>query len=670
MIDFIFKNWQQKLSDFESSVKKDLAEIRKCKAEIQQMRQETEFERRKGRYIRDDERLILSAPEIIIGNVDDSGVHFDSAGSTVIVRGSHVGLQGIGQGGQVEMRSESIRQIAEDPGSDGLEHVVGSRSEVVSQARHIVLHSQADEGVFSDIPVYTKGGTGVRIHADEKIEIDSSVSAEHHKERLTKLLEELKKHQKELEEKSTRHKVSLGQMVTMMEKLISEKNRLGEKSDAVRACYGDIEEVTGQIEELSLSLSEEVCSYADILSLLSETNRQLKCVETQKGKIKDAEKFKKETTGASVAVTGELITLESKDGDGHLRENDNAGIIVTGCGVTVQTTHEDSSLMDDGYIQLTSKAVLVDTTDNKDAKYDDEGKLTSAQCPVEGFFNVVSKNIVFEAVDKEFKNNFCKDKELAADGKIKLLAKNVEVSTAHVQNVEIDKDGKVTKAEYPADGEVVINSKSITVGAVDSEFDANEPHQRKEKALAKDSWLKLRSERMVLNASTTEGKATGSVALNAKQVNIMSMDFGDNSQSLSDKGQIQATAEKIFLGESHDEKLRSRKVQGWAEKITLLGSEKVQAIQGDKKGNDKAFLLLEKNEAKLKGSKTELHGPTKIVGDLDAPKVSAGDLKVKSEFKSKNISDGITAGPPPKSTLTVDADVTEEERAEYEQYAD
>ena len=150
----------------------------------------------------------------------------------------------------------------------------------------------------------------------------------------------------------------------------------------------------------------------------------------------------------------------------------------------------------------------------------------------------------------------------------------------------------------------------------------------------------------------------------------MSMDFGDNSQSLSDKGQIQATAEKIFLGESHDEKLRSRKVQGWAEKVTLLGSEKVQAIQGDKKGKDAAFLLLEKKEAKLKGSKTELHGPTTVVGDLDAPKVSAGDLKVKSEFKSKNISDGITAGPPPKSTLTVDADVTEDERAEYEQYSD
>lgn len=647
MMDFIFKNWQKKLSDFESSVKKDLAEIRKCKAEIQQMRQDTEFERRKGRYIRDDERLILSAPEIIIGNVDESGVHFDSAGSTVILRGSHVGLQGVGQGGQVEMRSESIRQIAEDPGCDGLEHVVGSRSEVVSQARHIVLHSQADEGVFSEIPVYTKGGTGVRIHADEKIEIDSSVSAEHHKERLTMLLEELKKHQKELEEKSTRHKVSLEQMVAMMEKLLTEKKRLGEKSNAVRACYGDMEQVTGQIEELSQSLSEEVCSYADILSLLSETNRQLKCVETQKGKIKDADQFKKESTGASVAVTGELINLESKDGDGHLRENEDAGIIVTGCGINVQTTREDSSLMDGGYIQLSSKAVTVDTTDYKDAKYDDDGILTSAQCPVVGTFNVASKNIVFEAVDKEFKNDLCKDKELAAEGKIKLVAKQVEVSTAHVQNVEIDDKGKVTKGEYPADGAVRISSKNITLESVDSEFDPNAPRQRKEKSLAKGGSIRMRSEHTAISATTTEGKATGAVSLNAQKLNLLSADTEGDKQTL-------AADSKIMV---------------WANKVTLLGGKVLQAIQGEKKGNDKTFLLLKEFKANLKGKETELHGDTKIVGELDAPKVTADNLEVKSAFKSKNISDGIAAGAAPKSSLQEDGDyLTDEEK--FEEYSD
>ena len=670
MMDFIFKEWQKKLSDFESSVKKDLAEIRKCKAEIQKMKQDTEFEKRRGRYIHDEERLILSAPEIIIGNVDDSGVHFDGTGSVVTVRGSQVNVQGVGKGGQVLTRSQSIRQIAEDPGCDGLEHVVGTRSEVVSQARHIVLHSQADEGVFSEDPSYPKGSTGVRIHADEKIEIDASVSAENRKEQLLKLYEKLKSDQIDLEQKSARHKTSLELMVTLMEKLLGDKKKISEKDKAVRACYEDMEKLNGQIEELSLSLSEEVCCYADILSVLSETSRQLKCVETQQKNVKDAEKFKKETTGSSVAVTGEVISLESRDGDGHLRENKEAKIQVMGRMMELLAQKDDHSLMDDGQVSLAAKTVVVDQQGFKNAKYDDNGKLESAEYPVEGTFAVKAQKIYMGAVDQELKDGVIRDKEQGKDGLITLQAQHINVDTSKFQNTDYNKEGNQTKGEYLADGEVTINSKSITVGAVDSEFDANEPHQRKEKALAKDSWLKLRSERMVLNASTTEGKATGSVALNAKQVNIMSMDFSDNSQSLSDKGQIQATAEKIFLGESHDEKLRSRKVQGWAEKITLLGSEKVQAIQGDKKGNDKAFLLLEKNEAKLKGSKTELHGPTTVVGDLDAPKVSADDLIVNSEFKSKNISDGITAGPPPKSTLTVDADVTEDERAEYEQYSD
>ena len=31
-MDYIFKDWEKKMSAFESSVEKDLAEIRKCKA--------------------------------------------------------------------------------------------------------------------------------------------------------------------------------------------------------------------------------------------------------------------------------------------------------------------------------------------------------------------------------------------------------------------------------------------------------------------------------------------------------------------------------------------------------------------------------------------------------------------------------------------------------------
>lgn len=653
-MDFIFKEWQKKLSDFESSVKKDLAEIRKCKAEIQKMKQDTEFEKRRGRYIHDEERLILSAPEIIIGNVDDSGIHFDGTGSVVTVRGSQVNVQGIGKGGQVLTRSQSIRQIAEDPGCDGLEHVVGTRSEVVSQARHIVLHSQADEGVFSEEPSYPKGSTGVRIHADEKIEVDASVSAENRREQLLKLYEKLKSDQIELEQKSARHKTSLELMVTLMEKLLGDKKKISEKDKAVRACYEDMEKLNGQIEELSLSLSEEVCCYADVLSVLSETSRQLKCVETQQKNVKDAEKFKKETTGTSVAVTGEVISLESRDGDGHLRENKEAKIQVMGRMMELLAQKDDHSLMDDGQVSLAAKTVVVDQQDFNNAKYDDNGNLESAEYPVEGTFAVKAKNIYMGAIDQELKDGVIRDKEQGKDGFITLQAQHINVDTSKVQNTDYDKEGNQTKGEYLADGEVTINSKTITMGAVDSDYDANDPHLRKEKALTEGASIKLRSECMTLDASTTDGKATGIVNLNAKNVNLLSMDFGDNSQSLTEKGKIQATAERIYLGESKDESLMSHKVQAWAEKITLLGSKVMQAIQGDKRSEDNAFLLLKDQEAKLKGKKAELHGPTEVIGDTTLHKSTVGDFEIKGELKSNYIGGGVTAGPSPKSTLKPD----------------
>ena len=654
-MDSIFKEWQKKLSDFESSVKKDLKEIRKCKAEIQQMKEDTEFEKRRGRYIRDDERIILSAPEIIIGNVDDSGVHFDSAGSTVILRSSKVGLQGLGDGGQVEMRSPSIRQIAEDPGCDGQEHVVLTRSEVVSQARHLVLHSQDADGVFSEVPAYPEA-TGVRIHADEKIEIDASVSNERHTEYLKMLFERLKKTQIELEQQSARHKTSLGLMVTMMEKLLDDKKKMGEKDNAVRACYEDMEQLNGQIEQLSLSLSEEVCSYADVLSLLAETSRQLKCVDKQKGKLKDEATFKKESTGTSVAVTGEFINIESRDGDKHLRENPEAAINLVSRTVEMLSVQDDGQLMDEGQVTLSARNVVVDTTNTKDTKVDDKGYLQSAQCPVEGSFSVSAKTVTIASVDQEIKDGKNKDKQLAADSKITLLAQNVEINTAKVQNVEIDGDGKVTKAEYPADGEVIINSKTITVGAVDSEFDPNQPHQRKEKALTEGSRLQLRSERMAMNASTTDRKATGAIVINAKEVGLKAIDTVDHKQSLTEGGKIKTVAEQICLGESKEESLRSHKVLAWGEKITLMGNKLLQAIQGDKKSDDKAFLLLKDHEAKLKGKKAELHGQTEVVGDTTLHKTTLGDIEVKGEFKSNYLSGGVTAGPSPKSTLTPDTD--------------
>lgn len=650
MLDFIFKKIQEKLSEFDQKSDKSNDEIRQCKAEIQQLRMELDFEKQKGHFIRDDERLILSAPEIIIGNVDSSGMLYMDTGSTVVVRGSQVDLQGVGQSGQVEVRASGIRQIAEDPGCDGLEHVVYSRSEVVSQARDIVLHSQDADGVFSALPAHPLG-SGVRIHADQSIEIDASQSSKRQTEMLTALIDELKNRQTQLSEQAANHKSSFRQLVTTMEQMLVKRSTLTVDDEMVRSCYQEIGLLNRDIEHLSLSLSEEVCNYAEVLSLLSETKRQLNCLDSQIKAVKGEDAFKNEPTGASVSITGETVSMESRDGDGHLRENKEAGISLSAPNMVMTARRDDGTLHADGQVTVRAMNVEVNTADTKDVELEEDGTVKAAQHPLGGSFSVNAKDIRLGATDQEVKDGKLKDKELTAESKITLQALNVEVTTAHVQNVETDAEGQVTKAEYPADGEVLISSKAITIEAADTEFAKDSKHHRKEKSLAEGGCIQLRSEHIGMAATATDGKATGDISLNAKDLKLQAADISDNKLSLAEGGGITAIADRISIGDPKDKKLRGQKLQAWAEKLTLAGSKLLQAVQGD----GKAFLLL-KDKACLKGDATELHNSTKIVGDLDAPNISGGDIKVKGEFKTTNISDGVTAGPAPKSTLKPDND--------------
>ena len=70
MADYVFDDWKKILDTFQSSVEKELEEIHKQKAEIQQMKAEIFQEVQGVLYYRDPQRIILSAPEVIIGNVD------------------------------------------------------------------------------------------------------------------------------------------------------------------------------------------------------------------------------------------------------------------------------------------------------------------------------------------------------------------------------------------------------------------------------------------------------------------------------------------------------------------------------------------------------------------------------------------------------------------------
>ncbi len=651
-MDYIFEEWEKKLSNFESSVEKDLAEIRKCKSEMQQMKLDVVAELQKGRYVRDTQRLVLSAPEIIIGNVDRSGALF-AGGSKVIVRGTQVGVEGAGEGGCLELRAPSIREIAEDPGTDGREHVVGSLSEVVSQARNIIIQSDDASGAFS-APTVPTGGSGVRIHADKTIDVHAAMTAESREERLSGLISETEKQKNFLKEQASAHKKSFTDLKKELQDLIEKRDKLAKDYDNVRTNYREIKGVSEEIEALSMSITEETYAYAEILSLLAETSRRLKCFKDEKSKIKKGDDFKKKPTGAAVNISGENINLLSVDGENNLRDNEDAGVLIDANRVGICSVDKDGALNKEGKVTVVAKNIEMATAGAADVESNDEGEQEKGTYTAEGDFKLKSKNITIEAVDYEVADKKYKEKQLTADSKIKLRAKTIEVSTEGSANVEVDDKGKLTKANYTSEGDIIVRSKTLTVESTDNDIENGEA---KEKALTAGGKVAIRAEKMDLSATDTEGKATGSVSINAKAVSVKSMDVEKEKRTddkLAAGSTMTIVAEKMYVG-AKSKDVKSKKVQVMSEEIGAFADKTLEIQQDD----GKALVQLSGGNASLGGSKTQVYGETtinaktEVKDEIKAPKATIDNLEAKTSFKSQNISDGIAVpGAPASGSLS------------------
>jgi hypothetical protein len=219
------------------------------------------------------------------------------------------------------------------------------------------------------------------------------------------------------------------------------------------------------------------------------------------------------------------------------------------------------------------------------------------------------------------------------------------VATTNPKDITRDDKGKVTKGEYKAEGDVVIRSKTVAVETLDYEVADG---KLKAKALTKDSKIEMRSEKMSLLAADTEGKATGSISLNAKTVAVKSMDV-DKEKLTDDKLAAGSTmtlvSEKMYVG-SKSKDVKSKKIQAVSEEIGAFADKTLEIQQGE----GKAVVQLDGGNASVGGSKTGIFGATtindktEVKGELKAPKATIDNLEAKSSFKSPNISDGMGVG--------------------------
>lgn len=648
-MEYIFEKWEKKLSDFKDNVESELSEIRKCKAEMQQMQLDLVAKIKKGHYVYDPECLVLSAPKIIIGHVDRNGTLL-GGGSEVIIRGTQVGVQGAGEGGTVEVRASSIRHIAEDPGVDGLEHVVGTLSEIISQARNIIIQSNEvsndkdSQGAFSATTVPT-GSSGVRIHADKEIDIHAAMTAETRQKNLESLISDLEGLQSDLKDQADECKESFDELAGELKDLLAEREDLMEDNNGVRTNYLDISDKSEEIEDTAQLLTKQSYHYIEVLSKLAETNRRLKCFKNEKDSITTGDDFKGNRTGAKVRVLGEAINLVSADGEGNLRDNEGAGINMVANDVSIAAIESDDSLKEKGSVSIRAKNVEVSTANTADVQREKEGTLTAATYAAEGDFTLKSKNITIEAVDYEMADSKKKEKQLTDDSKIKLRAKTIEVSTEGSANIEVDENGAITKANYTAEGDLIVKSKTVTVKSTDNDIENGE---EKEKALTSESKVFIRAEKVDVVSTDTEGKATGSVSINAKAVSVKSMDTdkesGDDS-ALAEGSTMLLVSEKMYMGSKSDD-VKSKKVQVVSEEIGAFADKTIEAQQGD----GKAVVQLADGKSAVGGDETQVYGKTtinadaEVKGEVKAPKATIDDLNASTHFKTPNIEDGMAAG--------------------------
>ena len=556
-------------------------------------------------------------------------------GGKVIIRGTEVDVEGVGEAGSIISRAPIIQQTAVDPGIDGLEAVVYPHSAVLTQARSVVLQSNDATDAFSR-PIAISGESGITIHSDQMLDIDASSSSEVRKASIEANVTALKKQKDALKTLTSKQKSDIEKFFSDLQKIMDDEEKKNDSFMNTRVNMVDIEKDRAKVESMMPTLYRLTVDFIHGVSKQAELNRQIKALEAEKKDIKSGDDFKKNTTGAQLSLNAESIAMSTMDGDGNLRMNNGAGVTVWTPQMGISMNQADGTLVEKGVFSVSSENVMI-TTANPKA---DGSEITAA-----GQVSISSKSINLEAIDYQQKDKAYTEKGLAADGKVNITAKTIEVATTNPKDITRDDKGKVTKGEYTAEGDVIIRSKTVAVETLDYEVADG---KLKPKTLTKDSKIELRSEKMGMLAADTEGKATGSISLNAKAVAVKSMDVDKEKltdSSLAAGSTMTLVSEKMYVG-AKSKDIKSKKIQAVSEEIGAFADKTLEIQQGD----GKAVVQLDGGNAAVGGSKTQVYGETTINGktevkdELKAPKVVGDSIEAKSAFKSPNISDGMGGG--------------------------
>ena len=564
--------WEERLNNFKQALDKELQDIQQCKAELAEIQKEVQESLSGIRYIREEGRLVLSAPEIVIGDVDPLGV-LGPRYSKVIIRGNEVKVEGTSR---ILNRAPEIHSLAEHPGRDGQESTLPYHSEIVQVARNVLVNGVNDAEVINPNRDMVSR-PGVAITSRGSIDVNASVSCEYETQQLDQAIQALK-NQKSQTDKQIADIEKEVKAASMELDLLLKLPDVNVSDTLVRVNYLDISELHEEYNQKVKRMCEKCMAYYSALATQADTNLRIAALEKQKETVKGRKaNFEEQTTGSSIYLQSERIRLDTRDGDYHTRTNPEAGFFVNSSHISLTSYMDDWKTIEESYLYVGTQKATIST---QNYNYSD---------PQKG------------------------------------------------------------EGEVVTEGEVNILSKTVRVQAVDADLKEFEPT---EKALTPESQLTVRMEQTQVQATDTEGKATGLIDMNAKNLRLKSMDVDKESgeeKELSQGSQLQLLAESMFIG-STEEKQQTLLAQVAADRLKLFAKTENE-WQLDE---DKGLLRLKGGTATFSSKGLEFWGKTTFNDQAQFTVVQVGDVKVDNidvskSSKTPHTSDGVPGKTSPKS---------------------
>lgn len=443
------------------------------------------------RYIHDDNVLILSAPHIIIGNVDPMG-NLISSDNLIEIRSNTLSLHGVGPGGTISTKAPTIEHIAVNPGSDGLTNTIEATSSIKLQSRGVGISATNDQGSFADEALF---GNGISLITDSALNLQATPSCKEKKRHVEERIAICDTRINELKTAADKKRQDIDQCIDTIEKLMNLSDDLLKSESDLRTNQQMMSILQNEYKLKEQALISHVTAYIQTVSEWAESKRTHTALTQMKDDLQAKEaQFKDDVNTSKVTIQGERISIETRDGDNNVKTHANAGLTINAPHVRVSSYDNEHKLIEGSDINLSTQQLNIDTIapGQPDNNGESEAKLSD-----KGHVTITTKTVLLQGIDQKVKQEEGKDKytetAVAKDSRLSVLMEHIDMGATQTT------DGKIM-------GDITLNAKDITLHAMDQDID-QDSGKRSDKEMAAETKLTLQAADIVLGNIKDEDKS-------------------------------------------------------------------------------------------------------------------------------------------------------------------